>query len=292
MSQQTRFRTTARTLPVRAAALALSLAGNAALAQTALETPAPSPKAKVEQRVGITDFAVEYSSPGTKGRQIWGGLVPYDALWRTGANMATKLTVSNDFVVGGKTVPAGSYSIFTIPGKSTWTVILNTVFEQGGTDEYDQSKDAVRLTVTPESLASPRERMTFLFSNTTDNSSDLDLEWDKLRVRIPITVDTKAQVMKGIDESLSQAWRPHFLAARYLLDSGGDLNQALAYINTSVSIKPGWWNNWIKAQVLAKQGKKPEAIAAAEQSQTLGRGDEVYKFFSEQIAKSLTEWKK
>jgi hypothetical protein len=292
MSQQTRFRTTARTLPVLAAALALSLAGNAALAQTALETPAPSPKAKVEQRVGITDFAVEYSSPGTKGRQIWGGLVPYDALWRTGANMATKLTVSNDFVVGGKTVPAGSYSIFTIPGKSTWTVILNTVFEQGGTDEYDQSKDAVRLTVTPESLASPRERMTFLFSNTTDNSSDLDLEWDKLRVRIPITVDTKAQVMKGIDESLSQAWRPHFLAARYLLDSGGDLNQALAYINTSVSIKPGWWNNWIKAQVLAKQGKKPEAIAAAEQSQTLGRGDEVYKFFSEQIAKSLTEWKK
>jgi hypothetical protein len=292
MSQQTCFRSTARTLPVLAAALALSLAGNAALAQNALETPAPSPKAKVEQRVGVTDFAVEYSSPGTKGRQIWGGLVPYDELWRTGANMATKLTASRDFMVGGKTVPAGSYSIFTIPGKSSWTVILNTNFEQGGTDEYEQSKDAVRLTVTPESLASPRERMTFLFSNTTDNSADLDLEWEKLRVRIPITVDTKAQVMKGIDESLSQAWRPHFLAARYLLDSGGDLNQALTYINTSVAIKPGWWNNWIKAQVLAKLGKKPEAIAAAEQSQTLGKGDEIYKFFSEQIAKSLTEWKK
>ncbi|MFN7966815.1 MAG: DUF2911 domain-containing protein [Acidobacteriota bacterium] len=274
------------------AALTLAFGASAVFAQSALETPAPSPKARAEQRVGITDFAIDYSSPGVKGRPIWGALVPYNQLWRTGANSATKLTASRDFSFGGKAVPAGSYSIFTIPTSSSWTVILNSDWEQGGTDSYDEKKDVARITVTPEPLPAARERMTFLYSDTTDSSANLDLEWEKLRVRIPLAVDTKAQVMKGIDSSLSDAWRPHFMAARYLLDSGGDLNQALAYINTSIGIQPGWWNNWIKAQVLAKLGKKSEAITVAQQSQNLGKGNETYAFFSAQIAKAIEDWKK
>ncbi len=274
------------------AALTLAFGASAAFAQSAVETPAPSPKARAEQRVGITDFAIDYSSPGVKGRPIWGALVPYNQLWRTGANSATKLTASRDFSFGGKAIPAGSYSIFTIPTSSSWTVILNSDWEQGGTDSYDEKKDVARITVTPEPLPAVRERMTFLYSDTTDSSANLDLEWEKLRVRIPLTVDTKAQVMKGIDSSLSDAWRPHFMAARYMLDSGGDLNQALAYINTSIGIQPGWWNNWIKAQVLAKLGKKSEAITVAQQSQNLGKGNETYAFFSAQIAKAIEDWKK
>ena len=275
-----------------AALLTLALGAGAVYAQSAPETPQPSPKARADQRVGITDFSIEYSSPGVKGRAIWGALVPFDSLWRTGANMATKLTASRDFTFGGKAVPAGSYSIFTIPGKSSWTVILNSNWEQSGTDEHDDKLDVARITVTPETLSSSRERLTFLYADTTDASTNLDLEWEKLRVRVPITVDTKAQVMKGIDSSIADAWRPHFMAARYLLDSNGDMNQALAYINTSIGIQPGWWNNWIKAQVLAKLGKKSEAIASAQQSQTLGKGNETYAFFSDQIAKSIADWKK
>ncbi|HET9299398.1 MAG TPA: DUF2911 domain-containing protein, partial [Candidatus Polarisedimenticolaceae bacterium] len=121
-----------------------------AVAQT-LEVPAPSPKAKIEQRVGVTDFSVEYSSPGVKGRSIWGSLVPYGELWRTGANAATKLTASKDFTFGDKSVPAGTYSLFTIPGASSWTVILNKKADLGGTNGYDEKEDAARITVRPES---------------------------------------------------------------------------------------------------------------------------------------------
>ncbi len=263
-----------------------------ALAQSAAEMPAPSPKARVEQRVGVTDFSIEYSSPAVKGRAIWGGLVPYGQLWRTGANMATKLTASRDFTFGGKPVPAGSYSLFTIPGASSWTVVLNGKPDLSGTNGYDEKNDVARVTLTPETLPASRERLTFLFSDTTENGANLDLEWEKLRVRVPLAVDTKTQVLAGIDKSLGDAWRPHFVAARYLFETGGDLDKALAYANTSIAIKPGWWNHWVKAQVLAKQGKKAEAIAAAEQSQKLGAGDNIYPFFKDEIATSLADWKK
>lgn len=282
--------------PYKVVCSVLLLAGLAAapvLAQSAMETPAPSPRAKVEQRVGITDFSIEYSSPAVKGRTIWGDLVPYDTLWRTGANMATKLTASRDFAIGGKPVPAGSYSLFTIPGKASWTVILNSKPDLSGTNGYDEKNDVARITVTPQTMPAPRERMTFLFSDTADGGANLDLEWATLRVRIPLTVDTGAQVAASIDKTLGDAWRPHWQAARYLLDSGGDLGKALSYIDTSIAIQPNWWNYWVKASILGKQGKKGEAVAAAEQSQKLGPGNSIYdQFFKEDIAQAIADWKK
>ena len=267
-------------------------AGSSAVLAQALEVPAPSVKAKVEQRVGVTDFSIDYSSPGVKGRKIWGGLVPYDALWRTGANASTKLTASRDFTFGGKSVPAGTYSVFTIPTESSWTVILNKNTSVNNTTGYEEKDDVARVTVTPAAI-SPRERMTFLFSDTTDDASRLDLEWEKLRVSVPIKTDTKAQVMSNIDKSLSDAWRPHFTAGRYLLDSGGDLNAALGYLDQSIEIKPTWWNNWIRAQVLAKLGRSSDAVAAAEKAQTLGKGDNTFEsFFKADVQKSLDDWKK
>jgi hypothetical protein len=267
------------------------LAATVVWAQSA-ELPQPSPKARVEQRVGVTDFAVDYSSPGVKGRAIWGGLVPYDALWRTGANAATKLEASAPFTFGDKLVKAGTYALYTIPGKSSWTVLLNSNAEAGGTRGYDEKNDVARITVKPE--AAPfRERMTFIFSDTTDDSTRLDLEWEKLRVSVPIAVKTQEMAMSNIDKSLADAWRPHFAAARWLLDNDGDLGKALAYVDTSIEIKPTWWNNWVRAQVLAKQGKPSEAVAAAEQAQALGKGDEIYEgFFKESVGKSITDWKK
>jgi hypothetical protein len=279
--------------PAALALAALALVPSAALAQAGPELPALSPRAKAEQRVGVTDFSIEYSSPGVKGRQIWGGLVPHDELWRAGANAATKLTASRDFTFGGTAVPAGSYAYYAIPGPSSWTVILNTNANAAGTAGYDEAKDVARVTVTPQPLTEPRERLAYHFDDATDDSVSLDLEWEKLRVRVPITVDTKAHVAASIDKALADAWRPHFASARYLLDSGGDLGEALRLIDTSIGIKPTWWNNWIRAQVLAKQGKKPDAVKAARRAAELGPGDSVYDgFFKGTIAESIAAWQK
>jgi hypothetical protein len=257
-----------------------------------LELPAPSPKAKTEQRVGLTDFSIEYSSPGVKGRPIWGTLVPYDQLWRSGANMATKLTASKDFTFAGKKVKAGTYSLFTIPSaKNAWTVILNSNTELGGTNGYDKKNDVARVTVKPEEVPH-RERLAYLFSDTTDNSVRLDLEWEKLRLPIPIQVDTAALVTANITAAVDGAWRPHFASARYLLDTNGDLTKAAQYIDTSIAIKQTWWNHWIKAQILAKQGKSQDAVTVAEKAQQLGKGDQTYEgFFKADVAKAIADWK-
>jgi hypothetical protein len=274
------------------AAVLIAAAPAAIAQQTPPELPQASPNASVMQQVGLTKFTVTYSSPGVKGRTIWGEVVPYDQLWRTGANLATQLEATRDFTFGGAKVPAGTYALYTIPGKTNWTVILNKNPNAGGTRGYDEKNDVARISVTP-TQSPARERLTFLFANTTDDSTRLDLEWDTLRVSVPLKVETAQQAMTNIDKALADAWRPHFASARYLLDSGGDLKTALGYIDTSIAIKSTWWNNWVKAQILAKQGKKAEAVVAAEQAQKLGQGDEVYEgFFKEQVGKSIADWKK
>jgi hypothetical protein len=272
-------------------ALVLAAAAPATAQQGPPELPQLSPPASVGQRVGLTDFTVKYSSPAVKDRKVWGDLVPYDKLWRTGANAPTTLQASRDFQFGGKPVAAGTYALYTIPGKGSWTVILNSA-TTASVNDYDQGKDVVRITVKPGS-ADYRERMTFVFADTTDDTTRLDLEWEKRRVSIPIAVDTKTQAMANIDATLNDSWRPHFSSARYLLDNGGDLNRALELIDTSISIKAVWWNHWVRAQILAKQGKRADAIAAGEQAQRLGAGDRVYEnFFKEQVATTIADWKK
>jgi len=277
----------------RAASIASALMLFAAVSAGAQgpELPAASPKARVEQRVGLTDFAVEYSSPGVKGREIWGGLVPYDELWRTGANRSTKFEASGDFSFAGKKVSAGEYSLFTIPGEKEWTVILSSQTNLPGTRGYDDANEVARATVTA-AAAPARERMTFLFSDTTDDATRLDLVWAELRISIPLGVDTGAQVQANIDEAIDSAWRPHFASARWLLDNDGDLDQALDYVNTSESIRPTWWNAWVKAQILAKQGKKAEAVASAEKAQGLGKGDDIFEgFFAQRVEDAIKGWK-
>ena len=273
-------------------ASSLSFMPSATSAQSAPELPQPSPKARVEQRVGLTDFSLEYSSPAVKGRTIWGGLVAYDKPWRTGANAATRLTASREFTFAGKPLAAGSYALYTIPGKTSWTVVLNSGLEAWGDAGYDAKKDVARVSVAPVASA-PRERLTFTFDDTTDQGTKLSLEWEKVRVAIPITVDTKAQALKNIQSSVDDAWRPHFISARYLLDNGGDLDQALRYIDQSIAIKPTWWNNWVRAQILQKKGRAPDAVASGEKALQLGSGDRVFDgFFKADVSKAVSEWKK
>ncbi len=264
----------------------------AAAQSNAPAVPQASPPASLQQQIGLTDFTVAYASPGVKGRKIFGDLVPFDQVWRTGANGVTTLEASRDFKLGGKNVPAGKYALHTIPGKSSWTVILNSEVNAWGSYSYDQKKDVVRIQVKPETMAASRERMTFLFSDTTDDGAKLDLEWEKVRVRIPIEVDTKGHVLAGIESAVNDAWRPHFTSARYLLESDGDMKKALEYANASISIKPTWWNHWIKAQILGKSGQKAEAVKVAEQAKALGKGDRTFEsFFAPRIEAAVKGWK-
>ena len=268
----------------------IAVAATPALAQ-GLEVPAPSSKAKVEQRVGITDFSVDYSSPAMRGRKIFGGLLPYDKLWRTGANASTKLTASRDFKFGDTAVPKGTYSVFSIPGASSWTVILNKNADASA-DAYDQKDDAARVEVKPAAIPA-RERMTFLFSDSTDDATKLDLEWETTRVSIPIKVDTSAQVKASMDQALGDSWRPHYQAGRYLIENGGDVDTALKYLDTSIGIQSVWWNNWWRAQGLAKKGRTADAIAAGEKAMELGKGNNTFEqFFKSDVQKTIDGWKK
>ncbi len=258
-------------------------------AEENLVLPQASSKAKVEQRVGITDFSIEYSSPAVKGRKIWGALVPYDKAWRAGANNSTKLTASHDFKLGTTVVKAGSYAIFMVPGETSWKVVLNSNTNAGG--NHDPKTDVASVVVTAEKLAAPRERMTYIFSDSTDEQVGLDLEWELVRVRVPLAVDTKAIVNKAIETTLGETWRPHFMSASYFFQSG-DVKRAAALVKQSLAIKPTLRNEWLNAQILMKNGNKPAAKAAANRALKLGPGDPAFEtFFKGEITKQVASWK-
>ncbi len=275
---------------LRSALGALCLLAAVPAAAQQLELPAASPPAMVKQRVGLTDVTVEYSSPGVKGRAIFGGLVPWDKPWRTGANASTKITFSKDVTFGGKPVPAGTYAIVSIPGQKTWTVILSKATDlYSGGKQYDPKDDAARVEVTATEIPA-RERLTFLFSNTTDDATTLDLEWATLKVSVPVLAQTSEQAKANIDAALNNAWRNHLAAARYMADTAGDLPTALKYAEQSIAIKSTWFNNWIKADILARQGKYKDARKFAQVAWDLGQKDS-YFFYKAQVEKALADWK-
>jgi len=270
--------------------VAVVVALTALPASAQLELPAASPSAKVMQEVGLTEISVDYSSPAVKGRKVWGGLVPYDQVWRTGANMATKITFSRDVTFGGKPVPAGTYAIVTVPTQKEWTVVLNKELGLfGGGKTYDAKDDVVRVTATPTEIPN-RERLTFLFSNTTDDQTSLDIEWEKLRISVPITVDTAAHAQANIQSAVNGTWRSLANAARYVADTSKDYPTALKYADNSLAIQSHWYNNWIKADILARSGKIADARKFAQTAWDLGQKDPNF-FFKDQVAKALQDWK-
>lgn len=253
------------------------------------ELPRPSPNAEVAQDVGITKVRVEYSSPGVKGRAVWGDLVPYDQLWRTGANAPTKVIVSRDFTFGGVAVPAGSYSLMTIPKQGAWTVILNQDPLNQGAYGRDTEKDVAVVELTPVQ-APVRERLTFGFEGTTDNQTALVMDWAGVRLAMPIVVDTEAHVAASINATLDAAWRPLFNAGRHAF-SGGDNARAIQLLTQANGVRETWWSHWWLAQVYAKQDQVPQARQHAQKAAELGEGDEIFqRAFAEEVKKALEGW--
>jgi len=254
-----------------------------------LQLPAPSPKAQVTQTIGLTEIVVDYSSPGAKGRTIWGDLVPYDKLWRAGANSATKVTFNKDVTIDGKAVAKGSYSLFIIPSKSDdWTIVLNSN-ATASTDEYAQDKDVVRVKSKPVAIA-PRERMAFQILDFTDQNAWVAMEWEKVRVGFNVMLDTDKQALENIKTTLGGTWRSYNSAARYMMDKK-DLDKALAYADQSLALSGEWYNNWTKAQILAEKKSYKEATTYAQKAKELGDKNPDGFFFKDQVEKALVEWK-
>jgi hypothetical protein len=276
-------------------ALFVGLASLLVLAPVALadlDLPRPSPFAKTWQVVGLTEITVDYSSPGVKGRKIWGGLVPYDQMWRAGANQATKVTFSKDVTFAGKPVPAGTYAFFVIPGKSDWTVILNKKADQPGTGrDYKQDQDLLRVQVKPKS-APFRERLAYLVADFTDDKANLDLEWEKLRLSIPIGLGTAAQAQANIQAAIDGTWRTYANAARYMLENKKDYDAGLKLADQSLAMKEDWYNLWIKAELVAAKGDKKDAVPLAEKAYALGQKEGPGFFAEGEVKKALGEWKK
>ncbi|MGK2860226.1 MAG: DUF2911 domain-containing protein [Thermoanaerobaculia bacterium] len=250
------------TLAVCFLALTLPLAAQ-------IETPQVSPSASVTQTIGTSKITVEYHRPGVKGRQIWGGLVPYDSPWRMGANEATTLTLSDAVKVDGKELPAGKYSFFAIPGKEKWTLIINKDPEQWGAYGYDQAKDALRVEVKPVE-APHTEWMRFSIDPTSPMSANVTMNWEKLAVSMKVDVDVKSIVWKNVDKTLATSYGS---AAGWALDSGERLDEGLAWIDKSIAVSgENMFNLWTKARILHKMGRAKDAVPVMEKSLSMAEG--------------------
>ena len=269
-----------------------------------VQVPRPSQKASVMQRIGVTDITITYSRPGVKGRTIWGDalpeqanvkgeatldnqnvrpkgapIVPWGHVWRAGANEATTFVITDDVLVNGQKLPAGSYSLHTIPTKDEWTIVFNGTANQWGSFDYDPAKDTLRIKAKPQMVADNQEWLMYSFDPVTDNSAQVNIRWEKISV--PFTVEVKdvtALAMKKVRDAVAAAkpddWRTPLQAANYALQNK-NTEEGMAWLDQSIKVKETFQNLSTKSQALFAAGKKDEALAVAEKAIARGKADKV-----------------
>jgi hypothetical protein len=279
--------------------------------------PRPSQKASVMQTIGVTDVTITYSRPGVKGRKIWGDapptaaasvtgtatlddartrakdapIVPYGHVWRTGANEATTFAITDDVLINGQKLTAGTYSLHTIPGREEWTVIFNSDAGQWGSFTYDEKKDVLRVKVKPQMVADTQEWLLYSIPVVMPNSAQVLIRWEKVAVPFTVEVPNVEALMRVKVESAVAAnpndWRiPLMVGNYYANDSKRD--EAMKWIEQSIKIKETFQNLSAKAQLLFAAGKKGEAVALAEQAIQRGKADKVD---TSRLETRVAEWK-
>jgi hypothetical protein len=231
--------------------------------------PAASPASSVSQRVGLTDIQINYNRPGAKGRKVFGGLVPYDHIWRTGANTATKVSFSTPVKLNGTEVPAGTYELFTIPGTAEWTVIIHKNMSQWGAYAYDEKHDVARIKAKPVALANHVETLTIGLNDLRDESATLNIAWEKVLVSVSLTLDVKSTLIPQIEAVMASGGEklPYASAAMYYLENGLDLNKAATWMDAAIAAQPdAFYLVYRKALIQEKLGDKAGAIATAQKS--------------------------
>jgi hypothetical protein len=252
-------------------------------------TPRPSPDATVTQTIGVTDITIDYSSPGVKERKVWGDLVPYEKVWRTGANEVTSITFSDAVKLNGNNLIAGTYGVHTIPRETEWDVIFSRDTKVNDPSNFDEKKEGLRIKVKP--TENPfSERMIFTFSDMTEISAMVNLIWEKIKISFKVETETQ-------DLTLSKArkmvdWNTPYQAAQYCLTNNVNLDEAVKWIEASTLLNENYWNMRIKARLLEKIGRKNEAVTVMERAIELGNGLPNKPFDFEQMQKMLSDWKK
>lgn len=232
-----------------------------------LKTPAASPLQTVKQEFGLSAVELSYSRPAVKGRTIFGDLVPYGKIWRTGANAATTITFGDKVNFGGKEVPAGKYGLLTIPNTYDWTVILTKQLDVTSPAAYKEDQDVARVKIATTDLPFPLESFFISFDNIRASAMDMIIGWDRTVVIVPITTDVVTKINAQINSLEGKENFPYFAAASFYMENGKDLNKALGWFNKATEKDPSaFWIWYQKAQCLTKLGKKKEAVVAANKS--------------------------
>ncbi|HTQ78663.1 MAG TPA: DUF2911 domain-containing protein [Thermoanaerobaculia bacterium] len=256
-----------------------------------IDFPRPSPDASISQTIGLTEITLHYSRPGVKGRKIWGGVVPFGQVWRTGANENTTIRFTTAAKVEGHEVPAGLYGVQTIPTDGEWTLILTKDNDKLGAFSYKPENDVLRVQLKPQP-AELQERMGFEFTDLTDTSAKVVLRWEKLAVPFTITVDTPKLVETRAKAAIG--WRPLYQAASYCLQNNVCLDEAGGWLDASISLEGNFSNYRAKAELLAGKGdfhgavaNGEKALAAAKKAATPPPADAVSAF-----EKKVSDWRK
>lgn len=231
-----------------------------------LKMPQPSTSQTVSQAFGLGKIDLTYSRPSTKGRKIFGALEPFDKVWRTGANSATVIKFSESIKIEGKDLPAGEYALFTIPGKTEWTIIFNKGTKEWGAYTYSEANDVLRVKVKPITLKDKVETFTIQFANISDTNADLQLSWENTLVNVKLTTSVDERVMASIAEAMKGDKKPYFQSAIYYYSNGKDLNTALTWINEAEKqmTDAPWVKLW-KAKIQLKLGDKAGAAKTAQE---------------------------
>lgn len=254
----------------------LLISGITAANAQQIDTPRPSPLSTVTQKVGLTEFSITYSRPSAKSRKVFGDIVPLDKLWRTGANMATVLKSGDDFSINGTKIPAGEYSLFSIPGAEEWTIILNKTAKLSGTNGYKEADDVIRLKAKSVKVMPAVETFNIGFNNLRDNAASIELTWENTRVSFDVQVEFDARVMKQIEDVMAGPSAGSYnSSASYYFNNGKDLNKALEYVNKALE-KGGdkYWILSLKAQIQAGLNDYKGAVETAGKAKAMAQADE------------------
>jgi hypothetical protein len=250
-------------------------AASISLNAQSFKSPAPSPLQTVKQAFALSDITIEYSRPGVKGRVIYGDVVPFGKVWRTGANSATKITFGEDVKVEGVAVAAGTYAMYSVPNKDSWEIMFYKDLTLGGNvADYKAENELTRFTVKSKILNDKVENFTIEIADITPTTANIELNWEKTRVAFNVVADIDAKVMKNIETALKADGRPYFQAANYYYDNNKDMAKAFEFVNKALEQNPkGYWIYNLKAKIQVKLNDKKGAIASAEQCVLLAKED-------------------
>lgn len=255
----------------KVAVLLLSLISLGSMAQ-GIKTPAPSPTQTLKQDFALSSIEINYSRPAAKSRKVFGDLVPFGKIWRTGANGATKITFGEDVKVGGMPVKAGSYAIYSVPNANEWEIIINKGANNSGLTGYKTEDDVARFKVKPMQLPMNIESFTIILGNLTASSASVQILWENTAVEFPVVADIDSKIMAQINSAMTVDSRPYFQAASYYFDNGKDTAKALEWANKAVEAQPtAFWVMHLKAKIQAKAGDKAGAKATAMKSIELAK---------------------